>query len=153
MTLIINGKTYEAGELIAHVKNLEKENAELEQKLEQTEKDLTDYQFNYPTIKELEKENKDIQQSCENYYNEMRSYKNKVAELEKENAREKNERNAFKIYSDGAELDAINLNEQLTKAKELLRDVLPYIDLTNCVNSDPRLVLYDKIKSLIEENE
>ena len=30
---------------------------ELEQKLEQTEKDLTDYQFNYPTIKELEQEN------------------------------------------------------------------------------------------------
>lgn len=32
---------------------------ELEQKLEQTEKDLADYQFNYPTIKELEKELKD----------------------------------------------------------------------------------------------
>lgn len=30
---------------------------ELEQKLEQTEKDLADYQFNYPTIKELEQEN------------------------------------------------------------------------------------------------
>ena len=30
---------------------------ELEQKLEQTEKDLADYQFNYPKIKELEKEN------------------------------------------------------------------------------------------------
>lgn len=28
----------------------------LEQKLEQTEKDLADYQFNYPTIKELEEE-------------------------------------------------------------------------------------------------
>ncbi len=32
----------------------EKRIAELEQKLEQTEKDLADYQFNYPTIKELE---------------------------------------------------------------------------------------------------
>ena len=31
--------------------------AELEQKLEQTEKDLADYQFNYPKIKELEQEN------------------------------------------------------------------------------------------------
>ena len=29
----------------------------MEQRLEQTEKDLADYQFNYPTIKELEKEN------------------------------------------------------------------------------------------------
>ena len=33
---------------------------------------------------ELQEENKDIQQSCENYYNEMRSYKNKVADLEKQ---------------------------------------------------------------------
>jgi predicted RNA-binding Zn-ribbon protein involved in translation (DUF1610 family) len=31
MTLVINGKTYEAGELIAYVKTLEKENAELKQ--------------------------------------------------------------------------------------------------------------------------
>ena len=29
MTLVINGKTYEASELIAYVENLEKENAEL----------------------------------------------------------------------------------------------------------------------------
>lgn len=36
-------------------------------------------------IEKLQDENEDIQQSCENYYNEMRSYKNKVAELEKEN--------------------------------------------------------------------
>ena len=33
MTLSINGKTYEAGELIAYVKELEKENAELEETL------------------------------------------------------------------------------------------------------------------------
>lgn len=39
------------------IADLKKENAELEQKLEQTEKDLTDYQFNYPKIKDLEKEN------------------------------------------------------------------------------------------------
>ena len=37
MTLIINGKTYEAGELIAYVKKLEKENAELKEKLEITD--------------------------------------------------------------------------------------------------------------------
>ena len=30
--------------------------ADLERKLEQTEKDLTDYQFNYPKIKDLEKQ-------------------------------------------------------------------------------------------------
>lgn len=33
---------------------------ELEQKLEQTEKDLADYQFNYPSIKELSKENAEL---------------------------------------------------------------------------------------------
>ena len=38
----------------------EKKIAELEQKLEQTEKDLADYQFNYPTIKELQKENAEL---------------------------------------------------------------------------------------------
>jgi len=40
----------------------EKRIAELEQKLEQTEKDLADYQFNYPTIKELEKENAELKE-------------------------------------------------------------------------------------------
>lgn len=48
-------RAYELGK-----SELEKENAELEQKLEQTEKDLADYQFNYPTIKELEKENTEL---------------------------------------------------------------------------------------------
>lgn len=38
----------------------EKRIEELEQKLEQTEKDLADYQFNYPSIKELSKENAEI---------------------------------------------------------------------------------------------
>ena len=38
---------------------------ELEQKLEQTEKDLADYQFNYPTIKELEKENADLKEQIQ----------------------------------------------------------------------------------------
>lgn len=32
----------------------------LERKLEQAEKDLSDYQFNYPTIKELQKENAEL---------------------------------------------------------------------------------------------
>lgn len=35
---------------------------DLKQKLEQTEKDLTDYQFNYPKIKDLEKENAELKQ-------------------------------------------------------------------------------------------
>ena len=39
---------------------------ELEQKLEQTEKDLADYQFNYPKIKELEKENAELKDLIKN---------------------------------------------------------------------------------------
>lgn len=39
--------------------------AELEQKLEQTEKDLADYQFNYPKIKELEQENAELKTELE----------------------------------------------------------------------------------------
>ena len=38
---------------------------ELEQRLEQTEKDLADYQFNFPTIKELEKENEELKAQIE----------------------------------------------------------------------------------------
>ena len=36
--------------------------AELKRKLEQTEKDLADYQFNYPTIKVLQKENAELKE-------------------------------------------------------------------------------------------
>lgn len=47
-----------------------RENAELKARLEQAEKDLFDYQFNYPTIRELEKEiadlkNSNIELSCQ----------------------------------------------------------------------------------------
>jgi hypothetical protein len=56
--------TYDEGECIK-INVLEKENAELERKLEQTEKDLADYQFNYPTIKELQKENAELNKQIE----------------------------------------------------------------------------------------
>ena len=53
-------------------KNLKlyRENVELEKKLEQTEKDLADYQFNYPTIKELEKENAELKEELKNWKDE-----------------------------------------------------------------------------------
>ena len=123
-------------------KALEQKNeriTELEQKLEQAEKDLADYQFNYPTIKELQKEIEELKKT----YRKQRN--KRIDELQKENAELKSEK--------GCETCTKFDEVQLTKAKELLRDVLPYIDLTDCVNSDPRLVLYDKIESLIEEEE
>lgn len=45
----------------------EKKIEDLEQKLEQTEKDLADYLFNYPTIKELEKENAEKIEQAEQF--------------------------------------------------------------------------------------
>ena len=84
----------------------EKRIADLEQKLEQAEKDLADYQFNYPTIKELQKENAELTcqmkrntycYSCTNatekcYKKEIgcpcgnyKTYKDENAELKKRN--------------------------------------------------------------------
>ena len=39
-----------------------KDKGNLTDRLEQTEKDLSDYQFNYPTIKELEQENAELKE-------------------------------------------------------------------------------------------
>lgn len=50
---------------IAGAEPREKQIEELERKLEQTEKDLADYQFNYPTIKELQKENAELKEKLE----------------------------------------------------------------------------------------
>ena len=43
----------------------EKRIAELERNLEQTEKELADYQFNYQNIKELQKENEELKAQIE----------------------------------------------------------------------------------------
>ena len=89
----------------------EKRIAELEQKLEQTEKDLADYQFNYPTIKELQKEN---------------------AELKSENQKWKDEwqEQVQKATDEGYARTLQTI--QLTKAKQFIRDFLAvaidYID-------------------------
>ena len=69
---------------------------ELEQKLEQTEEDLADYQFNYPTIKELEKENAELKAD-----NDARRFAMAMSEkVEKQ------------------------LREYLTKAKELIENII-----------------------------
>ena len=84
--------------------------AELEDKLEQTENDLADYQFNYPTIKELQKEL--------DYQKQARSIaENAVVDLTKENAELKAvERMA--LYS--------KLSDRLTKAREIIKIFLKY---------------------------
>ena len=72
--------------------SLAEENAELERKLEQTEKDLADYQFNYPTIKKLEKENTDLRDN----YDQFKAIAEPVIErLKNENAELKAELKAI----------------------------------------------------------
>ena len=76
----------------------EKQIAELEQKLEQTEKDLADYQFNYPTIKELEKENAEAKQLVEDLASSL-SVVGECHEEEREcNLEMLHESNALNMY-------------------------------------------------------
>lgn len=90
-----NGYLVDKVRVIAERQKLLKENAELEQKLEQAEKDLADYQFNYPTIKELEKKNAELKRDKEDL-----------------------------IFIRNQKADYINeLKYQLTKAKELIEDM------------------------------
>ena len=92
------------------IAELEKENAELEQKLEQTEKDLADYQFNYPTIKELQKENAELLEKLKNQKADYETYYKSCY-----NAQKKTEK-------------------QLTKAKELLKQWLQTSKASGCDN-------------------
>ena len=96
----------------------EKKIEELERKLEQTEKDLTDYQFNYPTIKELEKENAELK-----------------ARL-----------NAINLLTPELEKLSKAKTQQLTKAKEIIRQFL---------NDYPVITkeLLDKLEQFIKEIE
>ena len=76
-------------------KELQNENAELEEKLEQAEKDLADYQFNYPTIKELEKENAELKEKYDTCLRE----------------------------NTGLKIHSAYVEKKLTKAKELIEDM------------------------------
>jgi hypothetical protein len=44
-----------------------------------------------------------------------------------------------------------NAIKRLAKAKALLKETLCYLDLTDCVNDDPRLILYNDIEQFIKE--
>ncbi len=43
-----------------------------------------------------------------------------------------------------------NAIKRLAKAKALLKETLCYLDLTDCVNDDPRLILYNYIEQFIK---
>ena len=102
----------------------EKRIEELEQKLEQTEKDLADYQFNYPTIKELEKENKILAQQIKDLRKDL----------------EENKSDCALCYSKD--------KEQLEWAKEIIREFM--ITETGGIGYSE---LYDKAEQFLKENE
>ena len=75
--------------IVEELTDKDKQIEELEKKLEQTEKDLADYQFNYPTIKELEKrttEAKEIIKELLNICKEPYLNKESVKKLDKAKA-------------------------------------------------------------------
>jgi predicted nucleic acid-binding Zn-ribbon protein len=102
---------------------LEKENAELERKLEQTEKDLADYQFNYPTIKELQKEL--------DYQKQARSIaENAVVDLTKENTELKEElKDANKKVVHIACNQNKDLKRKINKAKEIIKNLMVFAEM------------------------
>ena len=129
MTLSINGKTYEAGELVAYVKRLEKENAELKNKLEH--RNCLD---------------------CSNHSSKLRM---RTLELEKENAELKaqleSERDLPAIaYQQGAEKQKKKDTDQLTKAKELLRQLVN-IEYTVNIPKDKIISLRVKAEQFLKE--
>ena len=114
----------------------EKRIAELEQKLEQTEKDLADYQFNYPTIKELQKENAELKKvlNCNN-----------CSELSEEECEVCAEYSHFKCRR----------KDQLTKAKDHIKKLL---DCLKQDTNDPQTNYYvcqymDKAEQFLNEVE
>ncbi|MBP5793983.1 MAG: hypothetical protein J6W46_10140 [Spirochaetaceae bacterium] len=116
------------------IKDKEVRITELERKLEQTEKDLADYQFNYPTIKELEKENAELRNNGFTV-SAMTEQQLKVAlekgeQLEKENAELKHtiaelrrDKDNLNTHTKAQEKLSEYRSDQLTKAKEILHKV------------------------------
>ena len=68
---------------------------------------------------------------CEKY----KSYKDENAELKKQQFSLRNERNTFLAQNEQYEKDLINFNENLTKAKEIIKKFLEFVN--NEVEFDP----------------
>ena len=118
---------------------------ELEQKLEQTEKDLTDYQFNYPKIKDLEKENAELKLELEALsgdipWNELKD----VSEVAKEILK--------KVVGSFYYLCEINnfstSYECLAEAEQFLKDC----DIDNAIQQANKGLDFDKIADEMEQD-
>ena len=131
-------------------KNRCKEYLQLEQKLEQTEKDLTDYQFNYPSIEKLSEENGKLLQRIEQLEKDvienesdcsMCDFPKLKQDLEKENA-ELTEQHEVSARNMSSFIESLSKSEneakkQLTKAKEILKEIAEsetYFDILEAKN-------------------
>ena len=136
--------TYEEGECIK-INVLEKENAVLERKLEQTEKDLADYQFNYPTIKELQKENAELKKKVSYLEDNLRVARKDREKLQLDVAKGLKEfvtdfpATAFRYLANEKYI------EQLSKAKEIIRELL-----NSCFGYNSKTVNYE-VKAKAEQ--
>ena len=107
----------------------EKKIEELERKLEQTEKDLADYQFNYPTIKELEQKNAELKLKVSLSVDCDKAEKHGELCLgygDDEDEPCEQCKNCIKCECGYYQLGETEKDEQLTKAKELLNEFLTY---------------------------
>lgn len=111
----------------------EKQIKELEQKLEQTEKDLADYQFNYPTIKELEAEVKEWKDKADLWCKTANLKDHNIMinkELEKENAELRNNGFTVSAMTEQQLKVALEKGEQLEKENAELKEKVNILD--NC---------------------
>jgi len=76
----------ENNKLLDVINNQDIKIVDLEQKLEQTEKDLADYQFNYPKIKELEKTIKLLGERCNQLLKDKGELIDRCEELQEQNS-------------------------------------------------------------------
>ena len=101
MTLTINKKTYEAGELVAYVEKLEQENSELQQKWLEESFEKSKVEHNQEVISFLQKENAELKEKL------------------------KPEKCLKLLAKDGYVKFA---SDQLTKAKEIIKDQKELLD-------------------------
>lgn len=95
----------------------EKQIAALERKLEQTEKDLADYQFNYPKIKELEQTNN-------NLLDVINNQDVKIADLEKQITKATELLNEFMRISKASDEDfEHDYSELIGETEQFIKDL------------------------------
>ena len=139
----------------------EKQIAELEQKLEQTEKDLADYQFNYPKIKELEQENNNLLDVINNQDVKIADLEWQLQEVAKDNDYYQAENKRLEEQLEQAkeiikewlrwandDVESSGFQEIVNKAEQFLRE----IDITNAIQKANEGLDLDKIADEVEQD-